>query len=396
MHLPTLYTINSNKNKITWDIWNEKNKIIRQYGVHKKQIVEKTVHGKNKGKSNETDDEKQAEKEMLVLWKKQIDKGYKPVQTENTLYQNYLKEKEKNGGGNYTTETKKEHCFQKSYIFHPMLAKTWDKKKIYKNTYVQPKLDGVRCIAYKYNGNVILMSRNNKQFPFFHHIRKQLEHLKENIVLDGEIYMNHSPDDIQNPIDFNTITSACNVRRIEPHPIEKELAYCVFDIYDHDHPTMTFEKRLALHDMHDIHDKQTHIHKVETIKINSIDRIEYYYNKFMQQKYEGIMIRDGEGVYEQKKRSKYLQKHKQFMDSEYKIIGAKQGKGTEKGCIVWRCITPQQTEFEVRPNGDFETRRKMFENKDRYIGQYLTVRYQNLSKDDVPRFPVGICIRNYE
>jgi len=38
----------------------------------------------------------------------------------------------------------------------------------------------------------------------------------------------------------------------------------------------------------------------------------------------------------------------------------------------------------------------LFQNGSNYIGQQLTVRYQELTDDGVPRFPVGIAIRNYE
>jgi len=31
-----------------------------------------------------------------------------------------------------------------------------------------------------------------------------------------------------------------------------------------------------------------------------------------------------------------------------------------------------------------------------YYGKWLTVKYQELSKDGIPRFPVGISFRNYE
>ena len=46
--------------------------------------------------------------------------------------------------------------------------------------------------------------------------------------------------------------------------------------------------------------------------------------------------------------------------------------------------------------GTREQRKEMFENGKNYIGKLLTVRFQEWSKDKIPRFPVGVQIRDYE
>jgi hypothetical protein len=38
----------------------------------------------------------------------------------------------------------------------------------------------------------------------------------------------------------------------------------------------------------------------------------------------------------------------------------------------------------------------MLEQADSFIGKMLTVKYQEMSPDGVPRFPSGIAIRDYE
>jgi len=50
----------------------------------------------------------------------------------------------------------------------------------------------------------------------------------------------------------------------------------------------------------------------------------------------------------------------------------------------------------VKPEGTLETRRKYFENKNNFLGKLLTVKFQNLTNLGIPRFPVGIVIRDYE
>ena len=41
-------------------------------------------------------------------------------------------------------------------------------------------------------------------------------------------------------------------------------------------------------------------------------------------------------------------------------------------------------------------REEDYKNHKKYIGKMLTVRFQNLTALGVPRFPVGVVIRDYE
>jgi hypothetical protein len=43
-----------------------------------------------------------------------------------------------------------------------------------------------------------------------------------------------------------------------------------------------------------------------------------------------------------------------------------------------------------------ESRREAFARRKEIVGKMLTVRYQNMTVAGVPRFPVGIAIRDYE
>jgi len=108
------------------------------------------------------------------------------------------------------------------------------------------------------------------------------------------------------------------------------------------------------------------------------------------------MVRNLKGAYRIGKRSADLQKVKTFLDGEYRIVDYTEGTGNEKGCVIWVCETPDGRQFRVRPRGTQEERKVLFRNGDDYIGKMLTVRYQELTDDGVPRFPVGIAIRDYE
>jgi len=120
------------------------------------------------------------------------------------------------------------------------------------------------------------------------------------------------------------------------------------------------------------------------------------HDEYVAEGYEGIMLRNKEGLYKIGGRSVDLQKFKMFLDDEYEIVGFYEGEGSEKGCVLWRCVTPEGKEFGCRPQGTQEERRELFKHGSDYVGKKLTVRFQELTDDGIPRFPVGIVIRDYE
>jgi DNA ligase-1 len=87
---------------------------------------------------------------------------------------------------------------------------------------------------------------------------------------------------------------------------------------------------------------------------------------------------------------------KTFLDDEFEIVSFTQATGSDAGTVIWECTTPEGNIFSVRPRGTREEKRIYFQNGEDYIGQQLTVRYQELTDDGIPRFPVGISIRDYE
>ena len=111
------------------------------------------------------------------------------------------------------------------------------------------------------------------------------------------------------------------------------------------------------------------------------------------------MFRNLSGVYKAGHRSRDLQKYKEFIDAEFIITDAKEGTGSDAGTVVWECRTGDRENtkyFDVRPRGTVAQRKEWWDNYKKYIGQELTVRYQNLTEYGIPRFPVGIAIRDYE
>lgn len=245
----------------------------------------------------------------------------------------------------------------------PMLANKWEDRQKYISTpfYVQPKLDGVRLLVSK-DG---CFSRTGKPVSGVEHLSKGL---KKGEWLDGECY---DPD-----MSFEDITSA-----FKTNPTS--LKFYVFDYFDTNQPDLPFTERMK---------RVT----VETQLVHNKSDVKKYHDKFVEQGHEGVMIRDAKSTYEVGKRSNYLLKYKEFQTEEYEIVGAKTGHGRDADAVVWVCKTQDGQDFTVRPEGTIAQREEHYKNYKKYLGKMLTVRFQNLTTLGVPRFPVGVCIRDYE
>ena len=125
-----------------------------------------------------------------------------------------------------------------------------------------------------------------------------------------------------------------------------------------------------------------------------MDHVDDYHRQFVDEGFEGIMLRQTNGLYEVNKRSKFLQKLKLFMEEEFEIINFHDGEGHDKNMVIWECKTGCGKLFSVKPRGTFEERRIMFTTASTQIGRFLTVIFQEYSADGIPRFPVGKSIRD--
>ena len=105
------------------------------------------------------------------------------------------------------------------------------------------------------------------------------------------------------------------------------IQYIVYDLYHTDHPEWTVTERFQkLQDMFAGKDL-SNIELVANHEVENEEDILNYHQQFVKDGYEGTMIRDPDSTYKLGKRSKGLQKYKDFIDSEFTIVGFKQGKG---------------------------------------------------------------------
>jgi hypothetical protein len=294
--------------------------------------------------------------------------------------------------------------------------------------FIQPKLDGVRCVAFLHEGKVVCLSKQKRQFVFLTEQRKDIYlFLKDNpsIILDGEWY-NHSPTvdgELLTGLDrFSFITSACRTARSSPHECEHLIEYHIFDIVDSNKSqTERFKILTSLFAKYSANLKNINnaivanarsagvsdvnknirvplLRMVETNVVSSEEEMMKLHEKwFVDNDYEGVILRKPHANYEGKRGLNIL-KYKEFEDAEFMIVGAKSAKGSKEGAVIWICESNDDSkkQFSCDYNVGLEQSREVFKHYQDYIGLPATVRYQTLTKEGVPRFGKAIAIRNYE
>jgi len=277
-------------------------------------------------------------------------------------------------------------------MIKPMLAHKVDNRKINfsEPVFIQPKLDGVRCIFTKDGA----YSRTGKQFHNLRHIELRLERffkVQPNAVLDGELY-NHALRD-----DFEQIISL--VRKQKPTDEDRRNAqhliqYHVYDIIDEG---PSYENRLNWL-LSSRYLWCNAVIPVETHKVNKYEEAaNMHYDGFLKQGYEGSILRLN-GPYEQK-RSYNLQKFKDFSDDEATIVGYEAGKGKRTGTLgKFFMMDDQGVEFGCPPGKGFNYKdlANILNNVHDYIGKRATFTYFERTKAGNYRHPQFKCIRDYE
>lgn len=284
--------------------------------------------------------------------------------------------------------------------YSPMLAKKWEehKHKIKFPCIVQPKLDGVRCLITK-DG---MFSRNRQRYTSCQHIWEALTPLFvkfPDAKLDGELYSHDLKDN------FEEIISAA--RKSAEHATDEDIArqqklkYYIYDVayinHNYNQNTSFKDRFNALIYFFNTHQHLKNIVVLETHNdIKSEEEIIKLHDQFVEDGYEGAMIRNTDMPYEGK-RSHNLLKLKNFQDAEFEILGVNEGKGNLAGHAgTFTVKLNEEQTFNAKLTGKIERLKWIFEHQHEVIGKMATIRYQNLTKDGVPRFCVCKSVRGLQ
>lgn len=274
--------------------------------------------------------------------------------------------------------------------FNVMLAHPYGNKEFDRDSFIQPKLDGIRCYITKDGA----FSRNHKEFKTVDHIRKVFEPVfKENpsIVLDGELY-NHQLKD-----NFNKIISLVRKQNPTENQLEDAKKYIQFHWYDYYLQRRNYPFRLRNENIKTKLEQlcSPYLVEVPTHEVSILDSAKLWHEDFLRLGYEGSIIRTNE-PYEQK-RSYNLQKFKDFQDAEATITGWVEGQGKRIGTVgKFIARDDDGIEFGMPVMDDYDTMKYMYDIVDWYIGKTATFTYFQKTPSGSYRHPLFKCVRNYE
>lgn len=305
---------------------------------------------KNVGKANATSSSEQAILEAKALIVKKLKEGY----------------------------SESEEKALENEVILPMLAKVFanERHKIdWRTAYVQPKLDGMRCLDTP-NGKI---SRKNTPITTMDHIEVKRPGTSTYVV-DGELYA-------------HGLTFQENMKIIKKKREGTEsVKFHVYDIIS----KLPFIDRYAL--LIAVEQLSSNVEIVPTHKVTSMEEVQKYHSEFIAQGYEGTMIRWGDAGYKVNGRSENLLKYKDFMDMAYKIVDVVPSDANpEQGVIECEGYKGEENgeRFTFRCGMKFShaEREEILQNKDNYIGQTAEIRFFEFTDDGIPRFPVCVGFR---
>ena len=276
-----------------------------------------------------------------------------------------------------------------------MLAHKYNEDKADYPAFIQPKLDGVRCLFTAKGA----FSRANNRFMNVEHIEQVLKPFfakNPTAVLDGELY-NHGLKD-----DFEKIISL--VKKKKPTDNDKAEAaelvqYHMYDVASFDNATYTwrwgFINRLTDSSM--VRTSNCLVITESKIALD-FDEAVALHKKNLKLGYEGSIYRTLDGYYKGT-RSWDLMKFKDFHDTEATIVGYEIGKGKREGTLGKFIMQDDEgVEFGCPPGKgyDYQALTNMLNNVHDYIGQRATFTYFQRTQAGSYRHPHYKCLRNYE
>ena len=278
---------------------------------------------------------------------------------------------------------------KKPMLAYPVSAKPIDYSK---PTFIQPKLDGVRCVIQCDDwGGITAYSRTGKEWKNIQHILEQLVpffNKYPNVILDGELYNHDFCDNFEQIISMVRKTKPTDEARLIS---AENVQFHCYDIIDEKLP---FDQRIefvneSLMLMGDS------IHIVETKMVDSEAQAKGTHQLNLDMGYEGSIVRINDTY--ACKRSHNLRKFKDFHDDEATITGWVEGKGKRIGTIgKFLAVDSEGNEFGMPVMDKFKYLQDNFKLMQGYVGKTATFTYFERTKANSYRHPLFKCIRNYE
>jgi len=316
--------------------------------------------------------------------KKYLDKGYKKLSEFTNKSLNECSDSE-------LFEFLGSHKTDSQGIPKPMLAQQSDKVSpnvFEKEWYISRKLDGVRCLLYYKNGEILSASRGGGDYDVSTTLIRQnkilLNWFKQNptLILDGELYSHGQ-----------SLQRLSGIARLKTWETRCELLeYWIYDIVSEN----IFEERYnKLMELQELLEGDLKVKVIDHYKVSGYLKIKKLHDQFVSEGFEGLVMRNPNKEYGIGKRSSlYMIKEKNYQDSEFEIVGFEEGLRDED--MVFICKTANGKQFQAKPIGPRELKYEYLKNMNQIIGKMATVKFFNWTEDGIPSQPILKAIRDYE
>ncbi len=282
-------------------------------------------------------------------------------------------------------------------------------KKMIGKKQIEIKLDGVRVLTIIRKNKVEMFSRNGKQFHNFGHIISEIEKvIKENptpydLVLDGEVMSAnfqdlmkqvHRKDGKQTKDAVLHLFDLCPLKnfqkgRWETHQTARSLLV---------------KEWVAKHSMQLKHIQTLQWENVDLDTNEGQKRFVQLNKAAVEGGYEGVMIKDPDGMYECKRTHSWL-KAKPFIEVTLKIVSVEEGTGRNKGRLGAILVEGEDDgyQYSLSCGSGFSDiqRDEYWIKRGQLIGQLVEIRADSKtkSKDAMTfslRFPRFKCFRGFK
>lgn len=262
-------------------------------------------------------------------------------------------------------------------FFSPLLAEKFESFKL--DWYlVSEKFDGYRALYY--NGVFRTRKGNIINVPEWF-----VKDLPKDVLLDGELYSTSE--------NFNGISSTLRKKV----PIDREWRRIVYVVFDIPKLVQPFTERYrTLKRILECNTKYTktmfdtkyfHVKLVVQFKITDKKRLEKLMGVILSKMGEGLMLRDPESYYENK-RSDTLLKYKNFLDAEAKVDSFELGDGKNHGRMGKLCVTFIDSGVSFKVGSGFTDNERMNFKELFPMGTIVKVKYLEMVGSSKPRSSV--------
>lgn len=250
--------------------------------------------------------------------------------------------------------------------------------------YVQPKLDGYRCI-YKKGA---LWSRTGRPFGNKNLIKYFGKLLNStSYVLDGELYAHG--------LNFGELQTILNTENAQ---IPTGLKYFVYDCisnfeWENKNCKKSYEERLSdiRSVLNGVISDYTKIIDTSTDLVRTSKEVVELYKNYLNKGYEGVMIKDVDGKYKWKRvtlRSGEMIKLKPFKSLDLEVISIYDGEGKFQGMAGGVVVDYNGVSVNCGSGFDDAMRKKMAEEPEQFVGKMVEIKYFEETPDGSLRSPI--------